>query len=241
MSTTNPSPNFGGHGQRMPRAMQEELTRIKEEGTLNTPKPLMPSPKITPNLERTNCPQWIQPSEDNPQGDVKGPTPLRGTRGSEGHQGSTQQGGYHFSQYTGGALRRALTAGKSAVGPREVHPKEPPRFFPGQNTTSQESEVEETVRPRQGLSMTSTIFMWRQACFQCQSCPETTSLLTGHSGTLWNLPVPENCRSLPSQTSLPETCPRYWAKYKVRYVSGDCYGSLTRIYQSLPHWINWGH
>ena len=76
-------------------------------------------------VEGTTCLCWIQHPEGILLGSVEDTSPLRGTRGSEQHQESTQSGQSQFSQLTGGGPGGTLTAGKSAEDPGEVQPEDP--------------------------------------------------------------------------------------------------------------------
>ena len=104
---------------------------------------------------------------------------------------------------------------------------------------SKESKVEGATGPRQGLCRANTTNTWRLVCPQYQKCPETTSLLVGHSGTHINLPVPEDHQTPHLQTTLPETClgnrPEHKDGYKnlLKLSFLDCLRILTCM-PSMP-------
>ena len=158
-------------------------------------------------MEGTSHPCWIQHAKDIPSGGVEGHSP--GGRRLQVTPRIHPVGRMLTFSLSRRGTQRALMAERSTVGSEEVQPEEPPWHFPGQSTTGQgdrmevmgspetvgpsmKSEVEGTAGPRQGLSRTSTTLTQRQEHSQCWSHQKTMLLPTRHSGTLRNLPVPED-------------------------------------------------
>ena len=217
-------------------ALQDELARRKEEGTLSTPKLSMPYPKVTLRWKEPAIPSgsgmprmspWVvlkdletwlrEPKPGIPSWEQEALSDTKNWPNWEETDLSSKQEQDPEELWQQKRVQKAQEKfnknppGQQAREEQQKWQEGPETVGPGR-----ESEVEGIVGPRQGLSRTSTPFLQRQEYPQYQSHLETTLLLTGHSGALRNLPVPEDHQAPHSQTTLPEAHPGDWPGQNVR-------------------------
>ena len=119
-------------------ALQEELSRMREDGASSTPKPLMTSLQTTPSQKE---PTVLAGPRDIPSGGVEESSPLRGIRGSGQHQESTQWGDPKFPSMQEGDLEELRQQERVQLAQGRFEQKNPPGTFLAKGQQGKEAEL----------------------------------------------------------------------------------------------------
>ena len=229
-----------------PRGLQEELSRMKEEGASSSPKPVTPSPQTTLRQKESAIPAGSGMLRAFPWVVLKDLLPQRSPEALSNNRKPPSK-----------VLMLMFPACKRGTQ-REVQ-QEPPRHFPGLSTTGQGGRTEVI----QTLGQLAQARKWGGRGHQAQArsfedkyhpdikvsvlpvprVPRdhfTTNWAQWHSEKSAGTRRSPNSSftNYPSRDLSRRLGPEHQDGYKV---PGDHHGSLTRICWSLPHWTFQGH